>query len=191
MSNRPDFNKRWDGTDIYLCWAAAAANALSYTGWANETPEEIFDLIKRETGNIGNAATAGIYIYIRRHLKNISLLNMYVKILPSSSLWVCHGMRERGACAILGLLNDYSNSGHVITAYETVPKEDVETEDVRSIKQFICTDSDDTSGEILPQEREFAVNVDYDLVSKQLNTDYILNQKKSFINLAVLILPRS
>ena len=190
MSNRPDFNKRWDGSDHYLCWAAAAANALSYTGWANESPEEIFDLIKNETGNVKNTAAAGIYIFVRRHLKSISPLNMYVKLLPSSSLWVCHGMKERGACAILGLLNDCINPGHVITAYETVLKENTEIEDVRSIKQFICTDSDDTLGEPFPQEREIAVNINYDLVSKQLNTDYILNQSKTFINLAVLILPR-
>ena len=190
VENWIDVNKIQDGTDSALCWAAAAANALSYTGWANESPEEIFDLIKSETGNVKNAAAAGIYVFVRRHLKSISPLNMYVKLLPSSSLWVCHGMKERGACAILGLLNDYIDPGHVITAYETVIKENTEIEDVRSIKQFICTDSDDTLGEPFPQEREITVNIDYDITSKQLNTDYILNKRKSFIDLAVLVLPR-
>lgn len=180
MSNYPDFNKQWDGTDNNLCWAAACANALCYTGWSDLTLEQTFNYFKA-LGNYGGTATYGFNLFFRDYLHRKQSLAPYIRILAPSSLWFCKNLESLGACAVLTLKRGYKESGHIVTAYKAVMK--TNKGDPREISHFVCTDSDDD------QFGDFELSVNYDINDKKMKTDYHQEDGKVFISMATVLFP--
>ncbi|MBR5626369.1 MAG: hypothetical protein IKW74_01950 [Thermoguttaceae bacterium] len=179
-----DINKIGDGSDSKLCWAAAVANALIYTGWALETPDEVFAQMRALVGkNIPGTALRGLNMYFRKHISTTISLGHYIKILPPSFLWVLRDLRNLGGCAILSLKNGNPEDGHVLTAYDS-SLSGYPQNDIRAINSFLCVDSDDS------RTGTFVVSLNYDTENRIMKTDYYLNGRQSYVFAATLLLPR-
>ncbi len=181
VENWNDVNKYWDGRDDYLCWGAAIANALSFTGLLDRAPYEIYDMIRagsnRERHWIYQAITAFYRIELQREVP----VDCF-KILPPSSIWVLNEMERIGACAILGLTDEDGLNGHALTAYRTKENIDFASNDPRSVKQLYCADSDDDMEELLWLETE------YNIREKKARLKY----KEGYVlRCAVLVLPKN
>ena len=183
--NPPDVNKL-NPSESRLCWAAAASNALAYTGWADEDASEVFFKFKQiiENKNEGGWGYDGLVLYAKTYLRDRPRFLCHVKILPPSFLWLCAGMRDVGACALITLRNSYFEIGHVITAYDAILNDNYDNSDVRTIDALICTDSDDN------RSGTTNVSLTYNLREKKLYTDYGLNERETFIMSATVLYPR-
>ena len=180
MTDFYDVNKYWDGNDDFLCWGAAIANALSFTGLLDKGPYEIYDMIRGGTNGekhwIYKAITAFYHIELRREVP----IECF-KILPPHSLWVLNKMETIGACAILGLTDEDGLNGHALTVYRTQENTHFASSDPRSVKQLYCADSDDE------KEYFFWSEVEYDIQEKNARLKY---RKGYLIHDAVLVLPK-
>lgn len=174
----PDVNKYWTN-DTQLCWAAACANALCYTGWSDLTLEQTFNYFQA-LGDYSGTATSGFYLFFREYLCRKQKLTPYIKILAPSSLWFCKNLESLGACAVLAIKRGFKESGHVVTAYKAVMKSNVN--DSREISHFVCADSDDK------ESGDFLLTVNYDIVAKKMGTDYY-KDNNGFISMATVLFP--
>lgn len=186
--NWVDVNKIQDGTDSALCWAAACANALTYTGWNSRDPFDLYDDIKRVKENKGNGLFRGlVFCFCLLGIK--ICYSEYTRILPTSFLNACGNLEEKNACLLLSIAADGLKSGHALTAYRSVFDKTRSQDDIRSLKQFLCVDSDDSDIVNRFTERTFLLNMAYDIEKKRMETDYKLNGNKTYIRYAVLLLP--
>lgn len=181
--NPPDVNKLYPN-ESRLCWAAAASNALAYTGWADEEACEVFAKFKQVIDNVGGWGYEGLILYAKTYLRGSLSFPRHIKILPPSFLWLCAGMRNVGACALITLRNSYFENGHVVTAYDAILNDNYDNSDVRTIDALICTDSDDN------RSGTTNVSLTYNLREKKLYTDYRLNEREAFIMSATVLYPR-
>ncbi len=188
VENWIDVNKIQDGTDSALCWAATCTNALTYTGWSNRDPFELYDDIRRERKNEGNGLFRGLVFCF--HLLKIKICySEYTRILPTSFLNACGNLEEKNACLLLSIATDGESTGHALTAYRSVFDKTRRQDDIRSLKQFLCVDSDDSDSGNRFTVRTFRLNMTYNIEKKRMETDYILNGDRAYIRYAVLLLP--
>ena len=185
-----DVNKIQDGTDSALCWAAACANALTYTGWSNSDPFDLYDDIRQVKKNKGNGLFRGL-VFCFRLLKITIYYSKYIMALPTSFLNVCGNLEEKHACLLLSIATEGNRSGHALTAYRSAFDKQRRQDDIRALKQFLCVDSDDSDIVNRRTKRTFLLNMTYNIEKKRLETDYVLNGKKAYIRYGVLLLPQS
>lgn len=183
-----DVNKIQDGTDSALCWAAACANALTYTGWNSSDPFDLYDDIKRVKKNEGYGLYRGL-IFCFRLLKIRIYYSKYTMVLPTSFLNICGNLEEKHACLLLSIATEGKMPGHALTAYCSFFDETRRQDDIRSLKQFLCVDSDDSDSGNRFTVRTFRLNITYNIKKKRMETDYILNGDRAYIRYAVLLLP--
>ena len=179
VENWIDVNKYGDGTDDYLCWGAALANALSFTGLVKMEAYDIYNIIRSDSNRERHWIWDSIENFFLFELGKTPPLNCF-KILPPSMIWVLNGMEALGGCAILAISDRNRENGHALTAYETVRDIGFSSDDPRSVKQLICADSDDRQT-VLHQ-----IDVEYNIQTKKIKMDYY---GEFFLTHAVLVLP--
>lgn len=178
--NWSDVNKYNDGIDDYLCWGAAMANALSFTGIVDGGAYDIYDMIRAGSNGERHWLWDAIEKFFLFEIGTPPPLDCF-KILPPSMIWGLHGMEALGGCAILAISDQNGENGHALTAYETVIRSGFRSDDPRSVKQLICADSDDDQTGLL------RFDIEYDVRTKRINLDY---NGDFFLTHAVLVLPR-
>ncbi|MBQ6159255.1 MAG: hypothetical protein IJJ20_09635 [Thermoguttaceae bacterium] len=166
-NNYPDVNKNWIN-DNNLCWAAASANALVYSGWnhlmGNITEYQIFDIFK-------NSYSPGIMNQGHRpHTAIDWLLNDYYQLgIPVTDVIQKRSPHDivlfkedlsvfrQGGCGILYIAWDLQRRhSHVITFYDvTVTNSD---NDPRSVYTILSVNSDDHVNQTFNQRLTFDVS---------------------------------
>lgn len=157
----PDVNKYYQG-DSSLCWAAACANALAWTGWNHAIAaarsvsaldeEDIYDIYRFECPRgIGDQAWEvidAIDWILKYHRIQVPLLKVAQSRSPSD-FFLARTILSRSGCIVLGIqsygnINPYDNIGHAITMYETLYGTGGNGEnDPRRVESILFTDSDD------------------------------------------------
>lgn len=163
----PDVNK-YGANDANLCWAAATANALTWTGWNQEMARSsglpeldedgIYDCLRflhpRGRGNLGWRPLPAIDWLLKRFNVRVPTINV-AQWRSAHDVFLCEsflGQRDH-QCAIFeiapvnpkadGVDDDLS---HVITVYEAENDLLIARNDPRAAKEAFYYDSDDNQG---------------------------------------------
>ena len=161
----PDVNK-YKANDTELCWAAAASNALVWTGWNQAmaqasggsvlTEEEIYDYFRNYS--FKGMTDDGWFVLpaIRWILSEFKVDVDYMRVAqyrsPHDLFLSVPAFNTNGrTCALFDLYLDEiygSYSGHVITVYRTYPQTapSHKENDPRIVQSFLFCDSDDHVG---------------------------------------------
>lgn len=173
----PDVNKLWDGNDDLLCWAAAASNALFYTGWADQynSAEEVFTLFRNSFDDKPGSVYQGIRFFLRVVLQSDSSLQDYIKTYPSSGLPNIEQIKGAKKCGIVGLKNDRIEYTHNVACYDFTEDSSIaEKNDPRRITHLIYSDSDDRELANKTMTIKYNINTKrYDLLDEPLKGYYI------------------
>lgn len=166
----PDVNKRGDGNDKLLCWAAAASNALFYTEWAGpplfNSAEEVFRVFVNRFDNVAKNGISAFRFFFREILGERNDIRDYVKIYPPSLMWRFKDIKQNKQCGIASLWFPGFQYTHLMAFYEIYSlgkANQFKVEDPRHYNQIKCSDSDDGI------EGNFRLDIKYDINTKQFS----------------------
>lgn len=166
----PDVNKNPDGSESYLCWVAAASNALFYTEWAApplfNSAEEVFREVVDRFGNFARSGMTAFKFFFREILGEQNNVRDYIKIYPPSLMWRLKDIKQNHQCGIVSLWYPGFKYTHLMAFYEIYSlgkANQFKIEDPRHYNQIKYSDSDDGV------ESNFLLDIKYDINTKQFS----------------------
>ena len=185
----PDVNKYYQG-DSNLCWAAACANALVWTGWNQAIAaargvsaldeEGIYDIYRLECprgiSDQGWEAIDAIDWILKYHRIRIPLLKVAQSRSPSDFFLANSILSRPRNCVILGIWTITPKgkvSAHALTNYVTFHGDRGNGDnDPRRVSEIVYTDSDDARGDRTVHKQIRDSLPGYEVSEKQIYLTY-------------------